>query len=82
MLLLTAVLIELTLYNKNNVVAQEVSPPMAIDLDAIEWGPPGGGNGTPLGLRTARMGVDPVSGGVTYYAMFPAGTHFDTHWHT
>lgn len=82
MLLLTAVLIELTLYNKNNVVAQEVSPPMAIDLDTVEWGPPGGGNGTPLGLRTARMGVDPVSGGVTYYAMFPAGTHFDTHWHT
>ena len=47
MVLLTAVLIELTLYNKNNVVAQEVSQPIAIDLDAVEWGPPGGGNGKP-----------------------------------
>ena len=80
--LAAAVLIGLTLHTKNNVVAQEASPPMAVDLDAVEWSPPGGGNGTPLGLRTARMGVDPISGGVTYYAMFPAGTHFDTHWHT
>ena len=79
MVLLTAVLIELTLYNKNNVVAQEVSPPMAIDLDTVEWGPPGGGNGTPLGLRTARMGVDPVSGGGAFFAMVSAGPQLPTH---
>lgn len=75
-------LIALALYGNNNVEAQEESQPYAVDLDKVEWGPPGGGNGTPLGLRTARMGVDPVSGGLTYYALFPAGTHFDTHWHS
>lgn len=75
-------LIALALYGNNNVEAQEKSQPYAVDLDKVEWGPPGGGNGTPLGLRTARMGVDPVSGGLTYYALFPAGTHFDTHWHS
>ena len=72
----------LAFYNKNNVSAQEVSQPTAIDLDALEWGPPGGGNGVPLGTRTMRLNVDPDDGGVSYYAMFPAGTHFDTHWHT
>jgi len=56
--------------------------PVAINLDELEWGPPGGGNGFPLGVRTARQGVDPVSGGKTYYSMFPAGSHFDLHWHT
>ena len=56
--------------------------PYAVNLGDLEWGPPAGGNGSPLGLRTARQGVDPVTGGVTYYAMFPAGTHFDLHWHT
>ena len=33
-------------------------------------------------MRTARQGIDPETGGITYYAMFPAGSHFDTHWHT
>ncbi len=61
--------------------AQETMP-LAIDLDELEWGPPGGGDGFPVGVRTARQGVDPDTGGVTYYAMFPAGSHFDLHWHT
>lgn len=56
--------------------------PLAIPLSDIQWGPPGGGNGVPLGVQTARQGTDPVTGGVTYYAKFPAGSHFDTHWHT
>lgn len=51
-------------------------------LNEIEWGPPGGGNGFPVGVQTAQQGVDPDSGGVTYYALFPAGSHFDLHWHT
>lgn len=55
---------------------------VAINLNELQWGRPGGGNGSPLGLRTARQGIDPITGGVTYYAMFPAGTHFDLHWHT
>jgi mannose-6-phosphate isomerase-like protein (cupin superfamily) len=56
--------------------------PLATNLDEVEWGPPAGGNGSPLGLRTSRQGIDPETGGITYYAMFPAGTHFDLHWHT
>ncbi|MCH2356193.1 MAG: cupin domain-containing protein [Pseudomonadales bacterium] len=55
---------------------------LAVDLADISWGPPGGGNGVPMGVRTARQGIDPATGGVTYYAMFPAGSHFDLHWHT
>ena len=53
-----------------------------VDLSTINWGPPGGGNGFPLGVQTARQGVDPDTGGITYYARFPAGTHYDLHWHT
>jgi len=56
--------------------------PLAIPLADIQWGPPGGGNGAPVGVQTARQGTDPVTGGMTYYAKFPAGSHFDTHWHT
>ena len=62
--------------------AERQTEPYAVNLEELQWGPPAGGNGSPLGLRTARQGVDPVTGGVTYYAMFPAGTHFDLHWHT
>lgn len=53
-----------------------------VDLATLQWGPPGGGNGFPLGVQTARQGVDPDTGGITYYARFPAGTHYDLHWHT
>jgi hypothetical protein len=62
--------------------AEDETAPLAINLDELQWGPQRGGNGLPLGLRTARQGVDPITGGVTYFAMFPAGTHFDLHWHT
>ena len=62
--------------------AEPATAPVAINLDEVEWGPPGGGNGSPLGVRTARQGIDPETGGITYFAMFPAGSHFDLHWHT
>ena len=62
--------------------AEEETLPVAINLEDVQWGRTGGGNGSPLGLRTSRQGIDPVTEGVTYYAMFPAGTHFDLHWHT
>ena len=65
----------------SNAAGQQTGP-HAVNLEELEWGPPAGGNGVPLGTRTARQGADPVTGGVTYYAMFPAGTHFDLHWHT
>lgn len=70
------------LITDDSVIAQQETQPLAINLDELEWGPPGGGDRSPLGLRTARLGVDPNTGGVTYYAMFPAGTHFDMHWHS
>ncbi len=56
--------------------------PLALNLADVDWGPPGGGNGAPVGVQTARQGIDPVTGGITYYAKFPAGSHFDLHWHT
>ncbi|HAS49692.1 MAG TPA: hypothetical protein DCS33_10490, partial [Gammaproteobacteria bacterium] len=55
---------------------------LAIALDDIQWGAPGGGNGFPVGVQSARQGTDSVTGGITYYAKFPAGSHFDMHWHT
>lgn len=62
--------------------AESDSQPIAINLDEVQWGPPGGGNGVPLGTRTAQQRVDDKTGGITYYALFPASTHFDLHWHT
>lgn len=56
--------------------------PLAVDLKSLQWTPPGGGNGFPVGVQTSRIGVDPVTEGITYYARFPAGSHFDLHWHT
>lgn len=56
--------------------------PKTVALESLEWGPPGGGNGFPVGVRTVRQGVDAETGGITYYALFPAGSHFDLHWHT
>ncbi len=64
------------------IQATLATEPLAIDLNDVSWGAPGGGNGFPLGVRTARQGVDPDTGGITYYAMFPAGSHFDLHWHS
>jgi len=62
--------------------ADSDSEALAINLDDVQWGPPGGGGGVPLGTQTALQRVDPETNGVTYYALFPAGTHFDQHWHT
>ena len=82
-LLITVLIITLYLsISMDGPSAQQVIQPLAVNLDELEWGPPGGGSGSPLGLRTARQGVDPKTGGQTYYAMFPAGSHFDLHWHT
>ena len=64
------------------IQATLATEPLATDLNDVPWGAPGGGNGFPVGVRTARQGVDPDTGGITYYAMFPAGSHFDLHWHS
>ena len=64
------------------IQATTATEPLATDLNDVPWGAPGGGNGFPVGVRTAVQGVDPDTGGITYYAMFPAGSHFDLHWHS
>ena len=49
----------------------------------VQWTPPAEGTGGfPKGIQTASLGIDPVSGGETYYARFAAGSHFEVHWHT
>ncbi len=63
-----------------SAIAQEHA--FVADLNTVEWGAPGGGNGFPQGLQTVRLGIDAQTMGVTYYAKFPAGSHFDLHWHT
>ena len=64
------------------VLVQAQEQAFVTDLESVEWGPPGGGNGFPVGLQTARLGIDADTGGITYYAMFPAGSRFELHWHT
>ena len=64
------------------ISATLATEPLVIDLNDVPWGPLGGGNGFPIGVRNARHGVDPNTGGITYYAMFPAGSHFYLHWHS
>ena len=33
--------------------AERQTEPYAVNLEELQWGPPAGGNGSPLGLRTA-----------------------------
>ena len=56
--------------------------PLVIDYRDAEWGPPGTTPRFPLGVQTAQLGTDPDNGGPIYLARFPAGSHFDLHWHT
>jgi uncharacterized cupin superfamily protein len=56
--------------------------PLAIYLDDVEWGDPGDGSIAPAGTRTLLQSTDPNTGGISYYAWFPANGFFDLHWHT
>lgn len=53
-----------------------------VSIESISWGNPGGGGGYPIGVRTQLIGTDESTHGITYYALFPAGSHFDLHWHS
>lgn len=68
-------------FNSHSQNSEPIAP-LVVNLSELEWGPAGGGNGFPVGVRTARQGVDPATGGITYYALFPAGSHFEKHWHS
>ncbi|MFT6094417.1 MAG: quercetin dioxygenase-like cupin family protein [Pseudohongiellaceae bacterium] len=78
LILSTLVSFSLKSYSKSSAP----STSLVANLSEIKWGPPGAGNGFPVGVRTAKQGLDEVSGGITYFALFPAGSHFDLHWHT
>ena len=56
--------------------------PRVVNFRDVSWGPPGTTPRFPAGVQTAQLGVDPDTGGPTYLARFPAGSHFDLHWHT
>ena len=75
----TLVSIVLLLGGSVSGIAQEQ---LVTHLDGLEWGPPGGGNGFPVGVQTYRLGIDQDTGGITYFARFPAGSNFALHWHT
>jgi quercetin dioxygenase-like cupin family protein len=62
----------------------EASPeqPFVTSIEDATWGPPGNAPRFPQGVRTAQLGTDPDNDGPIYYALFPAGSHFDLHWHT
>ena len=65
--------------------AQEVRhgvTPLVLQWEAADWGPPTDRPGFPAGLRNAPIATDPVTGGPTYLARFPAGSEFAMHWHT
>ncbi len=81
---LLAVLLTVMLHSEAKSQAPATTPddPLVINLDDIEWGPPGNTPRFAQGTQTAQLGTDPDSGGPIYYAKFPAGSHFDLHWHT
>lgn len=68
--------------NTVSSIAQDISVGKVVNLADIAWGAPGGGSGFPVGVRTAQQGLDSETGGITYYALFPAGSKFEYHWHT
>ena len=81
---LVAVLLAVTLYSESLAQQQTSSPdqPQVINLDEINWGRPGNTPRFPQGVRTAQLGTDPDNGGPIYFTNFPAGSHFDLHWHS
>jgi len=61
--------------------SEQKSP--VFSVETAKWNSPYDGPlGIPKGAQAATLGIDPVTGGETYYARFPAGSHFELHWHT
>ena len=55
---------------------------LVVNFADADWSQPGSRDGFPQGVQSAPLGVDPENGGPTYFARFPAGSHFDLHWHS
>jgi quercetin dioxygenase-like cupin family protein len=62
--------------------ASQEEQPLVVNFEDADWGEPGFAEGFPQGVQSARLGIGPENGGPTYFAKFPAGSHFDLHWHT
>lgn len=80
--ILASALVPFLLLAATPASAQSEEHPAVIDVDAVAWGPPGYTPRFAQGTQTFQLGVDPDTGGPTYLARFPAGSHFDLHWHT
>lgn len=51
-------------------------------LETAQWSEPYNGPlGFPKDAQRVSLSVDSRTGGETYYARFPAGSHFALHWH-
>lgn len=61
---------------------QQEEQALVVNFEDADWGQPGTRDGFPQGVQSAPLGIDPENGGPTYFARFPAGSHFDLHWHT
>jgi quercetin dioxygenase-like cupin family protein len=58
------------------------SPKTLFRLETAQWSEPYNGPlGFPKGAQRVSLNTDARTGGETYYARFPAGTHFALHWH-
>ena len=58
------------------------SPRTLFRLETAQWGEPYNGPlGFPKGAQRVSLNTDSRTGGETYYARFPAGSHFALHWH-
>ena len=63
-------------------IATSESQKTLFRLATAEWSEPYDGPlGYPKGAQRASLGIDPRTGGETYYARFPAGSHFALQWH-
>lgn len=66
--------------SKQNATSEDSR--MLFRLDTAEWSEPYNGPlGYPKGAQRVSLGIDSRTGGETYYARFPAGSHFALHWH-
>lgn len=68
-------------HNERKAKLENSAPPFR--LESAQWSEPYAGPlGVPKGAQRAVLGIDPKSGGETYYAHFPAGSRFELHWHS
>ena len=72
----------MAIFNKNIQAQTQEQAAQVINIQDAEWGPPGNSPQFPSGVRTSQLGVHPEHGGPSYFSRFPAGSHFDLHWHT